>query len=96
MSELRMCKLDDYTRVPSPEEIRSIVADCVTANVGFCQLFIKQIVILEKKDVLGERDNRAVLKLIRKLKRQGGASKYAKALRNLLQMPASAVGALSQ
>lgn len=93
MSELRMCKLDDYTRVPSPEEIRTIVADCVTANVGFCQLFIEQIVILEKKDVLGERDNRAVLKLIRKLKRRGGASKYAKALRDLLQMPASAVGA---
>jgi hypothetical protein len=56
-------------------------------------LFIEQIVVLEKKDVVAERDNRVVLKLVRKLKRRQGAREYAKALRDLVQMPASAVGA---
>ena len=93
MSELRMCKLDDYDMVPSPEKIRSTVAKCVTMNAGFCQLFIEKIVVMEKRDVAGERDNRTVLKLVRKLKRKHGSANYARSLCEILEMPASAVGA---
>lgn len=93
LSELRMLELNDYENIPSPEEIRAIVAECVTMNAGFCQVFIENIVVREKIDVAGERDNRTVLKMVRKMKRNQGSATYANSLREILKMPASAVGA---
>jgi hypothetical protein len=93
MSELKMVKLDKYEKVPSPEKIRDIVAECVTMNAGFCQVFIENLVVREKRDVAGERDNRTVLKMVRKMKRNQGSASYAQSLRDILRMPASAVGA---
>jgi hypothetical protein len=88
-----MKELDDYEKVPSPEEIRDILAECVTMNAGFCQVFIENIVVREKRYVAGERDNRTVLKMVRRMKRNQGSANYAKSLREILKMPASAVGA---
>ena len=93
LSELRMKELDDYEKVPSPEKIRDIVAECVTMNAGFCQVFIENIVVREKMYVASERDNRTVLKMVRRMKRNQGSANYAKSLRDILRMPASAVGA---
>jgi hypothetical protein len=93
LSELKMCKLNDYTTVPSPEEIRAIVAECVTVNVTYSQHFIEKICVVKKKDVPSERDNIAVLKLIRNLPGLARGRHLAKALGDILKMPASAVGA---
>jgi hypothetical protein len=62
-------------------------------KAGFCQVFIENIVVREKRDVAGERDNRTVLKMVRKMKRNQGSENYAKSLCDILKMPASAVGA---
>jgi hypothetical protein len=93
LSELKMCKLKDYTTVPSPEEIHAIVAECVSFNVIYSQHFIEKVFVVEKKDVPSERDSIAVLKLIRNLPRLAHGRHLAKALGDILKMPASAVGA---
>jgi hypothetical protein len=50
--------------------------------------------VKEKSDVPPERDNLSVLKLVRKLKRRPHeAVNYARELCDILEMPASAVGA---
>ena len=93
LSELKMCRLKDYEKIPSPEEIRAIVAECVTANVGFVQHFIDKIFVVEKSDLPTERDNTAVLKLIRGMNRGKRGTVMSNAVREILKMPASAVGA---
>jgi hypothetical protein len=93
MRELKMCKLKDYSMVPSPEEIRAIVADCVTASPAFAEYFIRKVFVVEKKDLPSERNNIAVLKRIKKLPHLTRGRERAKALREILKMPASAVGA---
>lgn len=93
LSELKMCKLKDYTTVPSPEEIRAIVAECVTVNVTYSQHFIEKVFVVKKKDIPSERDNIAVLQLIKNLPHLARGRHLAKALGDILKMPASAVGA---
>jgi hypothetical protein len=50
LSELKMCKLTNYDRVPSPEEIHEIVARCITANDAYAHLFIDKLKVHERGD----------------------------------------------
>ena len=93
LSELKMCELKNYDTVPSPEEIRDIVAECVTATAGFAHHFTRMVMVVEEKDLPGERNNIAVLKKIKNLPKLARGMELAKALRKILRMPASAVGA---
>ena len=97
MTELKMCKLDNYETVPTPEEIREVVARCIAANDGYARHFIYNIKENEmgKKHVPSERDNMAVLRAIRSIQRawRGKSKELAKKLYEILRMPASAVGA---
>jgi hypothetical protein len=89
-----MRKLKDYNTVPSPEQIRSIVADCVTAAYGHLCYFIDMVREETGNAVLdSERDNSNVLKRIGKLQGLFRGKNLAKALCEILEMPASAVGA---
>lgn len=97
LTELKMCKLANYDMVPTPEEIREIVARCITANDAYARHFIYNLKVHEKGDkhVPSERDNRGLLKVIRALQRawKGNSKELSRKLYDLLKMPASAVGA---
>jgi hypothetical protein len=93
LSELKMSKLDTYDVVPTPEEIRAILAKCVTANVGYAAHFLANLEVPNEKEVSGERDNRMFLKTIRELPERYKGKKLADKLRTFLNMPASSVGA---
>ena len=98
LSKLRMTQLENYEEVPSPEEIRDIVAQCVTARDTFSTYFIGEVKKdNEKKEVLvvSERDNSNVRRRIEKLKESFRGAQLQKLLYEILKMPASAVGTCS-
>jgi hypothetical protein len=98
LTELKMCKLDNYDMVPTPEEIREMVARCIAANDGYARHFIYNVreeFEMGNKHVPSERDNGGVLKVIRAMQRawKGKSKELTKKLYEILKMPASAVGA---
>jgi hypothetical protein len=98
LSNLKMKRLKNYGRVPSPEEIRTIVAECVTATIGHANYFIEEVKRKERKEskqgiIKSERDNTEVLKTISSLAVRYHGEQKRKALLEILRMPASKVGA---
>ena len=97
LRQLKICKLANYDMVPTPEKIREIVAQCITANDSYAHTFIYNLKVHEKGDkcIPKERDYRGLLKAIRALPCacKGHSQELARRLYELLKMPASAVGA---
>jgi hypothetical protein len=96
LSELRMCKLDSYDQVPSPEEIRCIVARCVTVSSGYCNFFLQEANKTYREQevvtIIHERDNSNVMERIARLREICHGPELGRMLREILEMPASAVG----
>jgi hypothetical protein len=92
LRELKMRELADYSAVPTPEEIRIIVAECVTASKAFLEFFIESVEEYRDVVVQDERNNTPVLNRIGTLKGICHGNHLSKAVCDILSMPASAVG----
>ena len=96
LREQKMKKLENYGTVPSPEEIHTIVAECMTATDGHTTYFIhevrRELNAENVKLIDSQRDNSGVLESISKLKGSYRGQQLRRALFEILKMPASEVG----
>ena len=87
-----MEKYGNYKEIPTPEEIREVVAECLTATVEYSRHFIRCVNDENNMTQECERENTRIRMQIGKLGECYRGETMCKALCDILRMPASKVG----